>query len=156
MKDTDIFNKKPPNGYDFHDVGSPVDPELRPIWRLSLICIILGKLSRSNRAPIKKVQILCSIMSSSRRMKLLENYSASEIDLEIRLDPVTDKAILLGIDDSLLKLIDGDKVELTEAGLKLSDLIFEDDEVMAKEKWFINSHKPNDFSETKMSNYFAS
>lgn len=152
----DIFDIKPPNGYSFRNVGSPVDPELRPIWRLSLICIILSKLSRSNRATIKKIQILCSIMSSERRMRLLEQYSVSEVDLEIRLDPLTDKAILLGIDESLLKLIDGEKVELSDAGRKLSDLIFSDESIMTKEKNFISLHKPNDFSESKTSNYFSS
>lgn len=43
-----------PNKVVFRQNGTPVEPEFRPIWKISLISLILLKLSPGNKAGAKK------------------------------------------------------------------------------------------------------
>ncbi|WP_322002274.1 hypothetical protein [Marinobacter alexandrii] len=156
MSSPSLFKISPPQGYDFDDVGSPVDAELRPIWRISILSLALYKLSRSKTATIRKLHAIYSIISSSRRKELINIYSISQIDLEVRLDPLVDKAILLAVEEDLFSIADGEKISLTSSGEKLAEAIWSDEELMKTEKEFLKKYKVNTFSENKISNYFSS
>ena len=50
----DILETIPKNGLKFDFRGSPIDPELRPLWRVSLIVLILKELCSGGKANAKK------------------------------------------------------------------------------------------------------
>lgn len=58
-----------PEKMTFSSVGAPVEPELRPIWRISLLVLILSKLCRGSTASMKKIQVL---YSSGKKGKVFE------------------------------------------------------------------------------------
>ncbi|HHQ4926577.1 TPA: hypothetical protein ACSP33_004298, partial [Aeromonas veronii] len=63
----DIFDTAPKKGITFNYRGSHLDPELRPLWRISLLVLILLKLCSANKANSKKLQALYSLVASEKK-----------------------------------------------------------------------------------------
>ncbi|WP_268640722.1 hypothetical protein, partial [Escherichia coli] len=75
-----------PKKMTFRSNGSPIEPELRPIWRIAIITLILKNLCRGSKSNLRKIQVIYSIVASKdkreefTKRKLDSNYS-------IRFDP---------------------------------------------------------------------
>lgn len=132
----------------FRQTGTPVEPELRPVWRISLIALILSLLSSGNKANAKKIQVLCSLISSSDKRQqyflpakdLLDNFN-------VRFDPLVDRAIDLGIGEKVFELDSSKSIKLTKKGLKFAKKIEFDKDVFINEKGFILKFKKSFFTD---------
>ncbi len=138
--------KETPSKMTFNSSGSPVEPELRPIWRISLLAIILNKLCRGSSASLKKIQVIYSLIASNdkRTRYLSEGVNA---DINIRFDPLLDKAISLGLAEGLFSLDSAKSVVLTQKGLLLSNMIYKDATLFVYEKEFIKHYNKSEFSD---------
>lgn len=145
----DILNVIPENGLNFNYRGTPVDPEIRTVWRVSLICIVLLNLCRGNKASVKKVQVLSSLLSSKRKMDLYLNRSGNGF-LNLRFDPFVDRAINIGIGYNVFELDAAKNIKLTALGLAYAGEIFLDSEVFSLEKEFVEKFNKNHFSDNRI------
>ncbi|EBO5051104.1 MULTISPECIES: hypothetical protein [Enterobacteriaceae] len=141
--------KETPEKMTFNSTGSPVEPELRPIWRISLLAIILKKLCRGSSASLKKMQVLYSLISSAdkRRRYFTEG---GEADISIRFDPLLDRAISLGLAEGIFTLDAAKSVALTNKGTLLTNKIYKDSTLFVFEKEFIENYSKSEFSDKKI------
>lgn len=113
----ELLTQKPESDPKFTYRGSPIPPEIRPIWKISIIVLMLFKLCRSKKASPKKILVICSLMSSHKKMKLLlEDPTLNNALIEVRLDPSVDRAIDLGLGERLFVLDELKNIQLAERG----------------------------------------
>lgn len=143
----DIFDVVP-NKVVFRQSGTPVEPEFRPLWRISLIALILLKLSAGNKAGAKKIQALSSVISSHEKRK---SYSAEIQDLftsvNVRFDPLIDRAIDMGLGEGIFELEPSKSVKLSTKGMVFAKAIDADNEVFVKEKEFMQNFSKSFFTD---------
>ena len=143
----DILDSQPMNGIAFNYRGAPVDPELRPLWRIALIVIILFKVCSGNKANSKKIQALYALVSSDRKRNIyIGNHHGYEM-LNIRFDPLVDKAIDLGVGHGLFEIDNAKSVALTKRGISFAKRIELDVDVFIYEKDFMNKFKKSHFND---------
>ena len=141
--------KEIPEKMTFNSNGSPVEPELRPIWRISLLTIILNKLCRGSSSSLKKMQVLYSLISSADKRARYFSEGAYA-DISIRFDPLLDKAISLGLAEGIFSLDAAKSVVLTDKGTLLSNKIYKDSSLFVFEKEFIENYSKSEFSDKKI------
>ncbi|MCO1669130.1 hypothetical protein [Pseudomonas aeruginosa] len=138
-----------PNRVVFRQTGTPVEPEFRPLWRISLIALILLKLSAGNKAGVKKIQVLSSLVSSHEKRK---NYFSEFQDLfsavNVRFDPLVDRAINIGLGEGIFELEPSKSIKLSTRGLAFAKSIDSDEEVFAEEKEFMQNFSKPFFTDT--------
>lgn len=141
--------KETPEKMTFNSIGSPIEPELRPIWRISLLAIILKKLCRGSSANLKKMQVLYSLISSAdKRVRYFSEGAYG--DINIRFDPLLDKAISLGLAEGVFSLDSAKSIVLTNKGVALSNKIYKDPTLFVFEKEFIEKYSKSEFSDKKI------
>lgn len=146
----DIFDAPPKNRMTFNHRGTPIDPELRPLWRISIISLILMKLCSGNKANAKKIQALYSLVSSEKkRSAYLSNIfdSGSVSTINIRFDPLVDRAVDMALGDRMLCLDDAKSIKLTEKGLAFAKRIDDDNDIFIIEKKFIDQFNKSHFND---------
>ena len=145
----ELLTQKPEKSPKFIYRGTPIPPEIRPIWKISLIALILFKLCRAEKASPKKILVVCSLVSSHKKMKLLvEDPTLNESQIEVRLDPSVDRAIDIGLGEKLFKLDELKNIQLTERGANFSRRIMADSELFLEEKCFMSNFNKNFFSDS--------
>jgi hypothetical protein len=146
----DIFDTPPKNRMTFNYLGTAIDPELRPLWRISLIALILLKLCIGNKANSKKIQALYSLMASEKkRHAYYSNFSnsGSTLRINIRFDPLVDRAVDIGLGETVFLLDDAKSIKLTDKGLAFARKIDKDTDVFIIEKAFISHFNKSHFNE---------
>lgn len=133
----------------FKSSGTPVEPELRPIWRISILVIILSKLCRGSTASLKKLQVIYAIISSHDKR---ESYLFKRLNAEInvRFDPLLDRAISIGIGEGLFEFNSAKSVTLTKKGQSFSSYIYKCAELFVDEKKFLDNFNKTEFSDEKI------
>ncbi|ENN8408612.1 hypothetical protein [Serratia marcescens] len=135
-----------PKKMTFRSNGSPIEPELRPIWRIAIITLILKNLCRGSKSNLRKIQVIYSIVASKdkreefTKRKLDSNYS-------IRFDPLVDRAVALAIGEGILKIDESKSISLTNKGNEFYKKISNTDELLNDEKEFMAALKKSDFTE---------
>ncbi|MEP0354418.1 hypothetical protein [Paraglaciecola sp.] len=154
----DIFNSIPKKGITFNHRGAPLDPDLRPLWRISLILIILKKLCSGQKANSKKVQALYSLVSSEKKRNaypVSNNALASTKPINIHFDPLVDRAVDMGIGYDLFKLDDSKRVCLTDKGENFSKKIEADSHIFTVEKDYMSQFKKSHFTDKVINTLIA-
>lgn len=146
----DILNATPKNGISFNYRGSHIDAELRPLWRISLLVIILMRLCSGNKSNSKKIQALYSLVASEKKRRIYSSRGTNNEYLNIRFDPLVDRAIDIGVGHGLFKLDDAKSIVLTEKGISFGKRIEDDDNVFILEKDFMKQFKKSFFTDQRI------
>jgi hypothetical protein len=137
----DIFDTPPKKTMTFNHRGTPIDPELRPLWRISIITLILFKLCSGNKANSKKIQVLYSLVASEKKRNSykssIKNPNSTSI-INIRFDPLVDRAVDMGLGEMIFLLDDAKSIKLTEKGLAFAKRIDKDCNIFIIEKDFLS------------------
>jgi len=115
-------------------------PDLRPIWRISVLLLILHRCCRQKRASLNKLHVLSwAIRTSQSRQTFLDVFNgvAHPDKAVIRFDPAMNRALDLVRGENLVQQIGGDHFQITTKGTALSGEIESDDDLMRVEKWFL-------------------
>lgn len=116
--------------------------ETRPLWKCSLVILIMGITGREKRCSLKKIHTANWLTKSSGHLDELLDWAKSETLFapHIRLDPTVDRAIdLIAASGYVCKV--GGKISLTTAGEDLFSQIFTDTEIMEREKEILAAAK---------------
>lgn len=146
----DILDITPQKGIAFNYRGAPLDPELRPLWRISLLVLIIMKLCSGNKANVKKLQALYSLVASKKKREIFLSPMDNHYLLNIRFDPIVDRAIDMGLGYSLFELDDAKSVILSDKGLAYGKRIEEDNCIFILEKEFMNKFKKSYFTDKRI------
>ena len=119
-------------------------PELRPLWRIATLLLILSA-SRGKRASLKKLHVINWAIRDAVAQDQLLNYlgnSAHPSTVVVRFEPALTQALAYGQAEGLWLLAGGKQLQLTDSGKDSAQLIENDQEVMTEEKAFISKLKP--------------
>jgi hypothetical protein len=126
--------------FSFHKKPIPLQPQLRVIWGLSTLVLILHICSRGKRSSITRLHILnWAIRTPENREKLaelLENRS-SPLATFVQYEPGFNKAIEYAIAEGLVKMEKNGRVCLTSNGVKLAKEIRATEQCLEDEKTFL-------------------
>lgn len=145
-----ILDSLPEKSFTFNKLPSPIPPDLRPSWKIGIICLILHVLSLGNKASPKKLLTITYLLSTEERLKTLKNLEIKDL-LEhkpaIRFDPSVDRAIDMGLAEQLFTLEPNKNVKLTEKGISFSKAIQKNGLLFELEKDAISHFSKKTFSE---------
>lgn len=142
----DILNKP----ITFSKKKAPIPADMRPIWRISIIVMLLKLHGRARRMNENKIHFMVSIIRDNEKWEIFKSVIKENefpYDLAIRFDPSVNRALLFAESEGLIKYFKGKSIELTDKGDSYAEKILDDDEIFILEKAFLKNFKKNDFSE---------
>ncbi len=154
----DIFDSIPENGLKFNLKGTPLDPELRPLWRISLLVLILSKLCSGDKANSKKIQALYSLISSEKKRKAYPRFDEGEHpneSINIRFDPLVDRALDMGVGYGFFELDDSKRICLTQKGKNFGKKIEADSNLFIIENNYMKQFKKSHFTDQVITSLIA-
>jgi hypothetical protein len=126
--------------FSFHKQPTPLQPQLRVVWGLSTLVLILKICSRSQRSSISRLHLLSWAIRSAenreRMVELLENRLSPLVNL-IHYDPGFNRAIEYALAEGLIEAQNKGRVSLTQNGIKLAQEIIHLEDCLEEEKTFL-------------------
>lgn len=119
----------------------PIAPELRPMYRISQIILVLYLSSTKQTASLLKLQLFnWGLQNAGRYDRLLKLKDTKDFPI-IRFDPFLNRALNYGVAMGVFVFNDGTgKFSLTEQGEEFAKKILDED-VFVEEKRFLKSIK---------------
>lgn len=124
-----IFRRRP--------ISIPGD--LRPAWRIGLIVLLLSKCCRGGRTSLARLHVLSwASRTEPARASLRAALGGTESpdSLVVRFEPALNRAVDFARGEGLVRRVDGNKIELTDAGKALGRELDNDKEAFVAEKAF--------------------
>ncbi|PZV10280.1 MAG: hypothetical protein DCF32_00230 [Leptolyngbya sp.] len=129
--------------FAFRGQPTPLQPQLRIIWGLSILVLILSICSRSNRSSIPRLHVLNWALRSSqnreRLISLLEDNS-SPLGILVRYEPGFNRAIEYAIAESIVEPMGSSqnlRIQLLEKGKQFAQEISDLSDCLEEEKIFL-------------------
>lgn len=145
----DIFDKP----ITFTKRKSPLPPDMRPIWRVSIIVLLLSLFGRAGKASEMKIHFLIYVIRNKNKWNTLKRVILENelpLDLIIRFDPSVNRALMYSQAEGLLKYEKTKNVVLTDKGKEFSKLILSNEDLFSDEKAFLKNFKKNDFPDKRI------
>ncbi|GIU51957.1 hypothetical protein TUM4438_43340 [Shewanella sairae] len=154
----DIFDSIPKKGLKFNHRGTPLDPELRPLWRISLLILILSNLCAGGKANSKKIQALYSLVSSEKKRKAYPGDGENahqNASINIRFDPLVDRAVDMGVGYGFFELDESKRICLTQKGKNFGKKIQADSNLFIIENNYMKNFQKSHFTEQAITSLIA-
>ena len=116
-----------------------IPADLRPLWRISLVILILRKCCQRQRSHLRRLHVLnwaCSSPENRDEFVALLDGQILPDSIIVRYEPWLDRAIELAEGEGLLSR-HGAVVELTPEGMEMASQIMADNRILAPEKEFL-------------------
>ncbi len=126
-----VFKRKP----------IPLSPEYRPLYKIAIILIILDNNSIRKSSSLLKLHLFSWAMRNDANMSLLIEFMKNEYLYKIdifNIEPSLNRALVLCIAEGLITKTD-DRYTITEKGVKMKNLIYNDSTILTKEKILSNT-----------------
>lgn len=117
-----------------------VPGDLRPIWRICLLIILLRKCCIGGKSSLRRLHVLnWAVRSPSVSTTLINaiNGAFPPDAVIIRIEPALNRAIDLSIGEGLVHRGTKDRIELTSKGKEFADTILDTKLVLEQEKRFV-------------------
>mgnify|MGYP000060603048 CR=1 FL=1 len=111
--------------------------DLRPIWRIGLLTILMTQCCRQQRSSLTRLHVLSWTIRSKENYEDMLALIAGDLSpdsLIVRFDPAVNRAIDFAIGEGLMVRVDGSRIELTALGKEFAMEIFDDANLYAIEK----------------------
>lgn len=109
----------------------PIPPDLRPLWKISQILLVLKLCSRADKATILKLQLFNWALSSPHTAEQLKKYilfnDRESKPKTVHLDPSVNRAVEFAVGEGLIDLDKNGKIMLTPKGDLLIKQIIDDE-----------------------------
>lgn len=127
----------PNNDIIFEPKADAVPYHYRITYRVTLICMVIGKCCGKKGCSPIKLQMICAATENEKTQdelfKLIDMELVSETTL-IRFDPAVTRAINFALYDNLVFRQSNGLYRLSEKGKKLVDAVYSDSDLMQQEK----------------------
>lgn len=124
----------------FNRRATAVPGDLRPLWRIDLVLLMLRKCCRGGRSSFARLHVLswASLSPESRSLlvRMLDKEETVE-SLIVRVEPSLNRAVDLAIGEGLIRRVNGNRYELTPAGVARADTLVETEDCLDEEKAFV-------------------
>ena len=137
----------------------PIDlpGDLRPVWRIGLIVLLLKTCCRQSRARFRQLHVLNWGVRNPDNRKALEEAVNGQVPFDtvlVRIEPSLNRAVDLALGEGLLQRNAGDQIELTKKGLELAEAIEKDSNLYRPERDFMGRIKKR-VTETLVDSFFG-
>jgi hypothetical protein len=126
------------NRLTFNERPVSIPAELRPLWKISCILLVLKLNCIREKASLSKLQLFNWGMGSPITMKNLFIYSTSKsrefLPDVVPLDPSINRAVAFAVADGLVELDNTGKIKLSDKGNTLVNWILDDPTIFQDEK----------------------
>ena len=126
-------------GVVFRQRPISIPGDLRPAWRIGLIVLLLSKCCRGGKTSLSRLHVLSwGSRTEQSRASLRAALAGTQPpdSLVVRFEPALNRAVDFARGEGLIRRVDGNKIELTDAGKALSKELEADTEAFAREKAF--------------------
>jgi hypothetical protein len=125
----------------FHFVRrpSPLPPDLRPVWRIFIILLMLRLCCRGGKSNLQRLSVLnWAVRSPENRSHFLEVVEGQRRpeDIIVRHDPAFSRALDFAIGEKLIERVPGSKFLLKERGQSAAEAILRMERCLDLEKDF--------------------
>lgn len=124
----------------FRSRPEAIPGDLRPIWRICVVLLILELASRGKKSSISKLHVLNWAIRSKENQKVLLQIIEGEIapdSISIRVEPSLDRAVNLAHGEELIDFVSGKSIRLTWQGENAAKRIIDLENVFLDEKNFL-------------------
>jgi hypothetical protein len=130
-------------GAPFRFTARPIaiPPDLRPIWRMTILVLFLHRCCRHGKSSLKKLHVLnWAIRHPASRQTLLDVLGGRALPDRaiVRFDPALNRALDLAKGEKLVEQVSGDRFQITAKGQQLAEEAMSDPECLTSEKWFMS------------------
>lgn len=118
-----------------------IPPDLRPVWRMTILVLFLHRCCRQGKSSLKKLHVLnWAIRHPASRQTLLDVLEGRvRPDRAIvRFDPALNRALDLAKGEELVEQVSGDRFQITAKGQLLAEEAMNDSACLTSEKWFMS------------------
>lgn len=115
--------------------------EMRPIWKMSLLIIIVGVLRKNDACSLKRIHVANWVTKKQQHLDELLDWSNKNTNIkpEVRMEPSVDKALELLISDGYLNKVAG-RLEFSDLG-EAAFLSLNQDSIFLLEKEYLDKAK---------------
>ena len=124
----------------FRERPEAIPGDLRPIWRIGLVLLILHISSRSRRSSFGRLHVLnWALRSEEGRNALLGILKGqrSPETMVVRIEPSLNRAVDYASGEGLVQQVQGSRIELTGPGEKEAKNILKCEEIYKDEREFL-------------------
>lgn len=129
--------------FSFTERPTPLAGDLRPVWRIGLVLLIL-LYSRGQKATLQKLHLLNSACRSHPTREAYLRYAqgqASKDEIIPRIEPSLNRALNFARGQGLLEIEKGKNIKLTASGLSAAREIEAATDCLIAEKEFLQAIK---------------
>ena len=116
----------------------PIPPDLRPLWKIAQLLLVLKLCSRSDKATVLKLQLFNWALASPKSTEQFKKYillnDQESKPTTIHLDPSVNRAVEFAIGEGFIDLDKQGKVTLTSKGDLFAQRILSDESLFEKTK----------------------
>lgn len=118
---------------------SSLPPDLRPMWKISMLVLMLHICCRSGRSSLQRLHVLNWAVRNRESREDFTHLIEGRIDptdVAVRFEPALQRAIDLAIGGRLIDRLGGDKIQLTNIGRKFAISLMADGCVAIEKEFF--------------------
>ena len=126
--------------FTFQRRPTPLAAELRILWRVPMVTLLLRLCCKGRRSSVRRLQVLGWAVRTKRGRRILLGAlqgATRRSDVIIRTDPSLMQAIDFAIGERLLDIVKNGGVVLTQKGSQMADEILLDKECFLEEMSFL-------------------
>lgn len=125
-----VFNERPES----------IPGDLRPMWRIGLLLLMLYMASRGSKSSFGRLHVLNWALRSDEGRDALLGILEGRLfpgTVVVRIEPSLNRAVDFAHGEGLLKKVGGDRIELTSPGEAEAKRMLEQDELFTSEREYL-------------------
>jgi len=137
----DLIFKELDTAFLFNTRPESIPADLRPLWRISLILLILRIASRGGKSSFSRLHLLNWSLIATTNYETLKEIIKGNMQPQVavvRIDPAVSYAVDFAVGEGLMKKENGNHIALTEAGSKKADILIKTSGAFEIEKRILN------------------
>lgn len=124
----------------FRERPESIPGDLRPLWRIGLVLLMLRLASRGGRSSFGRLHVLNWALRSKDGREALVGILDGQLfpgRVVARIEPSLNRAVDYAHGEGLLRRVQGDRIELTERGEDAAKQILKQGELYKSEREFL-------------------
>ena len=119
-----------------------IPADLRPLWRIAIITLILHRASRGGKSTVGRLHVINWAIRTKENMQTLINIIEGKLapdTIIARIEPSLNRAVDLAHGEGLIERPGGDRISLTAKGQLAAESINKQADLFVEEKRFLKA-----------------
>lgn len=135
-----------------------ISADFRPLWRMTVVLLILRLASYSNRSTLSRLHVLnWAIRTEENRdnLRLVITGDLPPDKIIVRIEPSLVRAIELAKGEGLVDYVKGKGAKLTQKGIEAVDKVLSEPDLLSEEKLFLREIGKRNLTEQLINKIFS-